>query len=325
MTPPEFSDVLSAAERLAGQAFVTPLLSNDALDAATGGRVFVKVEALQRTGSFKFRGAYNRISRLSVEERARGVVAYSSGNHAQAVACAAKLLGVHATIVMPADAPPIKLEATRSWGAEVITYDRWTESREAIAQRIMEERSAVLTPPFEHPHIVAGQGTTGLEAARQLEAAGAQADQLLCNASGGGLIAGIGLAFERLSPATKIYAVEPADYDDTAKSLQAGQPVSVPMSRPSIQDALLTPQPGELTFSINKRLLSGAVSVTDEEALAAVAFAFRHLRVVLEPGGAAALAAALTGRIDMAGRTTLVIASGGNVDPALFARAVSAQ
>lgn len=325
MTPPTFDDILAAADRLQGQAVQTPLLRNDALDAAVGGRVFVKAEALQRTGSFKFRGAYSRMSRLTADERSRGVVAYSSGNHAQAVACAATLLGVKAVIVMPADAPSVKIDATRSFGAEVVTYDRWTESREGIAAKILEERGSILVPPFEHPDIIAGQGTAGLEAARQLEALGVKADQFLCCTSGGGLTAGIALAFERLSPETRVYAVEPADYDDTARSLEAGHPVEVAMSRPSLLDALLTPRPGDLTFSVNKRLLAGALSVTDEEALAAVAFAFRHLRVVLEPGGAAALAAALAGKANAAGKTTVVVASGGNVDPTLFARAITVQ
>lgn len=324
MTPPTFEDILAAADRIAGHAYLTPLLRNDALDVAVGGQVFVKAEALQRTGAFKFRGAYSRMSRLTAEERRSGVVAYSSGNHAQAVACAANLLGVSAMIVMPADAPTIKIDATRGWGAQVITYDRWTESREQVAAEILAERpGAVLVPPFEHPDIIAGQGTAGLEAARQLESVGAAADQLLCCTSGGGLTAGIALVFERLSSRTKVYAVEPAGYDDTALSLAAGHPVQVAMDKPSVCDALLTPRPGDLTFSINQRLLAGALSVTDAEALAAVAFAFRHLRIVLEPGGAVALAAALTGKVETAGRTTLVIASGGNVDPALFARAIA--
>lgn len=325
MDAPRFEDVEAAAERLAGHAHRTPLLRSDALDSAAGGPVWVKAECLQRTGSFKFRGAYNRLSRLSEAERARGVVAYSSGNHAQAVACAAGLLGLSATIVMPADAPAVKIEATRGYGAEVVLYDRWTESREAVAARIQAERGSVLAPPFEHPDVIAGQGTAGLEAARQLEAEGAQAHQLLCCTSGGGLVAGVGLAFERLSPETEIFAVEPEGYDDTARSLAAGEPVSVPLSRASVQDALLTPRPGDLTFSINRRRLAGAYAVSDAEALGAVAFAFRHLRVVLEPGGAAALAALLSGRTRSAGRTTLVIASGGNVDPALFARTIAAQ
>jgi threonine dehydratase len=322
VTPPSFDDILAAAERLRGHAYETPLLRNDALDALVGGRVFVKAEALQRTGSFKFRGAYNRLSQLTEAERGRGVVAFSSGNHAQGVALAARLLDVSATIVMPADAPALKIEATRGYGAEVALYDRWTESREAIGARLVEERGAVLVPPFEDPHVIAGQGTAGLEAARQLQQAGAQANVALCCTSGGGVVAGIATALEALSPATKVFAVEPEGFDDTARSLAAGEPVTVMPMRTSLCDALLVPRPGDLTFSINRRLLAGAVAVSDEEALAAMAFAFRHLKLVLEPGGAVALAAALTGKLDLAGRTTLVIATGGNVDPALFSRAI---
>ena len=322
-SPVRFADIVAAAERIRPEAFETPLLRNDALDAAVRGRVFVKAECLQRTGSFKFRGAYNRLSRLSPEERARGVVAFSSGNHAQGVALAAKLLGVGATIVMPADAPGLKIEATRGYGAEVVLYDRWRESREAIGARLVEERGAVLVPPFEDPDVIAGQGTIGLEAAGQLERYGVKADVALCCTSGGGVVAGLATALAELSPATRVYAVEPVGFDDTAQSLAAGRPVAVEPTRSSVCDALLVPRPGDLTFSINSKLLAGALAVTDEEALAAVAFAFRHLKLVLEPGGAVALAAALTGKVDLAGRTTLVIATGGNVDPAVFAGAIA--
>jgi threonine dehydratase len=320
---PTFADILAAAERIDGHAYKTPLLQNDALDAAVGGRVFVKAESLQRTGSFKFRGAYNRLSQLDAAERGRGVVAFSSGNHAQGVALAARLLEVKATIVMPADAPALKIEATRGYGAEVVLYDRWRESREAIGARLVEERGAVLVPPFEDPRVIAGQGTAGLEAARQLEALGAAADVALCCTSGGGLVAGVATALAELSPATRVYAVEPEGFDDTARSLAAGHPVTVEPSGTSVCDALLVARPGDLTFSINRRLLAGALAVSDTEALAAVAFAFRHLKLVLEPGGAVALAAALTGKRDLNGRTTLVVATGGNVDPAVFARALA--
>lgn len=320
---PTFDDVLAAAERLRGHAVETPLLRFDALDAATGGRVFVKAEVLQRTGSFKFRGAYNRLSSLTAEERARGVVAFSSGNHAQGVAAAAHLLGVHAAIVMPADAPAVKMEATRGWGAEIITYDRFTESREAIAQALAAERGAVVVPSFDDPYVIAGQGTAGLEAARQLEAAGAKADVLLCPASGGGLIAGIGLAFEALSPSTQIHVVEPQGYDDHGLSLKAGEIVEITPPGPSLCDALLMTHPGLLTFPINKRRLSGSVAVSDDEALAAVAFAFRNMKLVIEPGGAVALAALLTGKFALDGRTAVVVASGGNVDAAVYAQALA--
>jgi threonine dehydratase len=272
--------------------------------------VFVKAECLQRTGSFKIRGAYNRLVRLTEAERPRGVVAFSSGNHAQGVAIAAKLLGVPAVIVMPSDAPQMKVEATRGYGAEVVLYDRFTESREAIAARIGEERGAVVVPSYDDFHVMAGQGTVGLEAAR------------ICPASGGGLIAGIGLAFEALSPTTRLFTAEPAGYDDHRLSLEAGERIAIKPPGPSLCDALLAPQPGELTFALNGRRLSGGYAVTDEEALAAMAFAFRHLKIVLEPGGAAALAAVLAGTARLDGGTAVVVASGGNVDAEVYARAL---
>jgi threonine dehydratase len=272
--PVTFADIAAAAERIRREAVLTPLLRNDTLDAAVGGRVFVKAECLQRTGSFKFRGAYNRLSRLTPAERGRGVVAFSSGNHAQGVALAARLLGLRSTIVMPADAPALKIEATRGYGAEVVLYDRWRESREAIGARLVQERGAVLVPPFEDLDVIAGQGTIGLEAARQLEDRGAKADVALCCTSGGGVVAGLATALAELSPSTHVYAVEPVGFDDTARSLAAGRPVTVEATQPSVCDALLVPRPGDLTFSINSRLLAGALAVSDEEALAAVAFAF---------------------------------------------------
>ena len=319
---PTFEDVLDAAERLRGHAVETPLLHVEALDAACGGRVFVKAEALQRTGSFKFRGAYNRLSRLSAEERRTGVVAFSSGNHAQGVALAARLVGCPAVIVMPADAPRIKVEATLGYGAEVVVYDRYTESREAIAARIAAERGAVVVPAFDDPFVIAGQGTAGLEAANQLEALGETADVLLCPASGGGSMAGMALAFERLSPATRLYVVEPQGYEDHAASLAARRPTRVASAPPSLCDALMAPEPGAITFAVNGPRLAGALAASDEEALAAMAFAFRHLKLVLEPGGAVAVAALLSGRIRLEERTALVVASGGNVDPAVYARAL---
>ena len=322
MILPAFDDVVDAADRLEGVAVKTPLLHSDALDKATGAKVFVKAECLQRTGSFKFRGAYNRLSRLTAEERARGVVAFSSGNHAQGVAAAAALMNTPAVIVMPADAPRAKIEGTKALGGEVITYDRWTESREEIGARISRERGAVLVPPFEDLHVIAGQGTVGLEAARQLKALGETADAALAPASGGGLVAGLGLAFKALSPGTKIYAVEPEAYDDHARSLKAGHPVAVKPAEDSLLDALLSPAPGETTFALNSRQLSGALGVSDEEALKAVAFAFRHLKIVLEPSGASALAALLNGKIEATGKTVAIVASGGNVDAEVYKRAI---
>jgi threonine dehydratase len=319
---PTFEDVEDAARRLEGVAVRTPLLRSDALDAAVGGKVFVKAEPLQRTGSFKIRGAYNRLSRLSAEERRAGVVAFSSGNHAQGVAEAARIVGCPAVIVMPADAPTVKMEATRALGAEVVTYDRFGESREAIAARIAAERGAVVVPSFDDFHVIAGQGTVGLEAAGQLAEIGERADVLLCPVSGGGLIAGIGVAFERLSPETKIYSVEPEGFDDHARSLAAGEIVANAPGGASISDALLSPAPGELTFAINRRRLTSGLAASDGAALAALAFGFRHLRLVLEPGGSLGLAALLAGLLDLGGRTALVVASGGNVDAPLYARAL---
>ena len=320
---PTFADVESAARRLRGLAYPTPLLRSDALDEAAGGPVFVKAECLQRTGSFKFRGAYNRLSRLAEAERAAGVVAFSSGNHAQGVAAAARLLGVPALIVMPSDAPGVKLEATRAFGAEIVLYDRFTQSREAIARELAAGRGAVLVPSYDDAHVIAGQGTVGLEAARQLEEAGATADVLLCPASGGGLMAGIALAFEALSPATELHVVEPEGFEDHRLSLEAGRPTPIRPSRSSLCDALLAPQPGDITFAINGPRLKGALAASDDEALAAMAFAFRHLKIVLEPGGAVGLAAVLAGRIDLNGRTALIVASGGNVDADVFVRSIS--
>ena len=322
MKLPTFADVEDAASKLEGVAIRTPLLRSDALDEAAGGRVFVKAECLQRTGSFKIRGAYNRLVRLTEAERPRGVVAFSSGNHAQGVALAAQMMGVPAVIVMPSDAPAMKVEATRGYGAEVVLYDRFTESREAIAARIGEERGAVVVPSYDDFHVIAGQGTVGLEAAKQLAEAGASADVLICPASGGGLMAGIGLAFDALSPTTELFVAEPAGYDDHRLSLEAGERVAIEPPGPSLCDALLAPQPGAMTFPINMPLVSSGFAITDEEALAAIAFAFRRLKLVIEPGGAVALAAVLTGKAALNGRAAVVVASGGNVDEEIYGRAL---
>ena len=327
MTParvaaPTFADVEDAAGRIAGLAVETPLLRSDALDEATGARVWVKAECLQRTGSFKFRGAANRITRLGPGELAAGVVAYSSGNHAQAVAAVARLVGCPAAIVMPADTPALKVEATRAQGAEVVLYDRYSESREDIAGALAARRGAVLVPPFEDRFIIAGQGTAAREAALTLRGRGESCDLAYVCCSGGGLTAGTVLSLEALSPATHVWSAEPAGFDDTARSLAAGERVSNAPEVRSLCDALQTPQPGALTWSINGPSLAGGAVVSDDEALAAMAFAFRHLKLVLEPGGAVALAAVLQRRAEAQGRTVLVLASGGNVDPAIFARAL---
>ena len=322
MTPPVFADIEDAARQIAGLAVETPLLRSDRLDEAAGARVWVKAECLQRTGSFKFRGAANRITRLSASELRTGVVAYSSGNHAQAVAASARLMGCPAAIVMPADTPRTKVEATRGYGAEVVLYDRYSESREAIAGSLCAERGAVLVPPFEDRWVIAGQGTAGREAALALRARGEAADVAYVCCSGGGLTAGTVLSLEALSPTTRVWAVEPAGFDDTARSLAAGERVANAPGARSICDALQTPEPGALTWSINAPRLAGAAVVTDAEAFGAMAFAFRHLKIVLEPGGAVALAAVLQRRPEAQGRTVLLIASGGNVDAATFAQAL---
>jgi threonine dehydratase len=312
---PSYEGVLDAARQIDGVAVRTPLIESPALNAVVGGRVLMKAENLQRAGAFKFRGAYNRISRLNAEEKARGVVAFSSGNHAQGVAAAAALVGSPAIIVMPSDSPQVKVEGVIGFGGEVRLYDRWTESREEIGAAIAAERGCVLVPPFDDPFIIEGQGTTALE---MLDQAGAPMDQLLCGASGGGLMAGINLVMAERSPETRVLVVEPEAYDDTARSLAAGERVGHPAGPPSICDALMAPMPGVLTWPINRRL-AGALTVSDAEVAEAVRFAFRHLKLVVEPGGAVSLAALLAGKVEGAGRTTGLILSGGNVDPALYA------
>ncbi|WAC60126.1 threonine ammonia-lyase [Brevundimonas sp. SL130] len=318
---PSYEGVLDAARQIDGVAVRTPLIESPALNAVVGGRVLMKAENLQRAGAFKFRGAYNRISRLSAEEKARGVVAFSSGNHAQGVAAAAALVGTPAIIVMPSDSPKVKVEGVIGFGGEVRLYDRWTESREAIGAAIAAERGCVLVPPFDDPFIIEGQGTTALE---MLDQADAPMDQLLCGASGGGLMAGINLVMAERSPQTRVLVVEPEAYDDTARSLAAGERVGHPQGAPSICDALMSPMPGVLTWPINKRL-AGAVTVSDAEVAEAVRFAFRHLKLVVEPGGAVSLAALLAGKAESAGVTTGLILSGGNVDPGLYAEIIEGR
>ncbi len=320
---PDFDDVLAAATRIAGVARRTPLLSATPLDELTGGRVVVKVESLQRTGSFKIRGAYNRLVQLNAQERARGVVAFSSGNHAQGVAAAARLLGIRATIVMPSDAPLAKLENTRALGAEVVTYDRIRESREQIAGRLATERGATLVPAFDDPHIIAGQGTTGLELMQQAEELGLFPDQVLVPCSGGGLVSGSAIAIRALSPTTSVFGVEPEAFDDTRRSLAVGELLPNPPGARSICDALQSSPPGKLTFALNRELLAGVVTVSDPEVEAAMAYAFRHLRLVVEPGGAVALAALLAGKLPARDWTTAIIISGGNVDAATLIGALS--
>ena len=319
---PDLAAVEAAAARLVGQAVETPLLESRDLNARTGGRVFIKPETLQRTGSFKFRGAFNKISQIP-RDATGGVVAFSSGNHAQGVAAAAQIRGLPAVIVMPSDAPGIKIANTRAYGAEVILYDRSREDREQIGARLAAERGAVLVRPYDDPDIIAGQGTVGFEIARQCKAKGAVPEVVLSPAGGGGLIAGCATALTTLLPDVRIYAVEPAGFDDTGRSLAAHKRVANEPGKTTICDALMAAMPGELTFAINCRLLAGGFAVTDREVQAAMAYAFRTLKLVIEPGGAVALAAVLTGKIDLRGRTAAVVCSGGNVDPATFCAAIA--
>lgn len=318
------ADVLSAAQRLAGHARVTPALTNERLNERTGATVVLKAETLQIGGAFKFRGAYNRLSQLDAQQRSRGVVAWSSGNHAQGVAAAALRLNIKAAIVIPADAPAIKVENTRRLGAEIIAYDRRTQDREKIGRELARERGATLVPSYDDPHIIAGQGTVALELAAQTRALlNRDLDILLTPCGGGGLIAGCSLAMAAVSPATQLYSVEPATFDDTMRSLQSGQRQGNPADATSICDALLSPTPGELTWPINRQRLAGGLSVTDEQVLDAMAFAWRELKLVVEPGGAVALAAILYGDFDCRGKTVGIVLSGGNVDPELYRAALS--
>lgn len=317
------ADIDAAARRLHGHAVRTPLLENDELDALAGGRVLLKAETLQHTGSFKFRGAWNRLSQLTATERRAGVLAWSSGNHAQGVALAAQRLGIRAAIVMPRDAPRIKIENTRRLGAEIIGYDRYSEVREEIGRRIARERGAVIVPAYDDAQIVAGQGTVGLEIAEQAAALGLTVDQALVCCSGGGLVAGTALALRAARDDTRVYSVEPAGFDDHARSLLLGERVSNAPDARSICDALQAPTPGEVTFPINRALLAGGLVVSDDDVRTAMRFAFRTLKLVVEPGGAVALAAVLAGKIPTEGRVTAVVLSGGNVDPAAFAAIVA--
>ncbi|WP_101340952.1 threonine/serine dehydratase [Cereibacter azotoformans] len=313
----------AAAARLAGHARRTPLLSSPFLDEIAGRRVLVKAECLQHTGSFKFRGAWSAVSALDPARRARGVIAYSSGNHAQGVALAAARHGAPAVIVMPADAPRLKIENTRALGAEVVLYDRATEDRDAIGLSLSEERGLTLIRPFDEPLVIAGQGTTGLEIAAQAAEEGVtEADVLTC-CGGGGLTAGIALALEAHAPGLRARPAEPEGFDDTARSLAAGAIRRNAALTGSICDAIVTPEPGQITFPILARLCGPGLAVSDEEALEAMALAFLRLKIVLEPGGAVALAAALFRPEAIAGDAVICVASGGNVDPPVFARALA--
>jgi len=315
---PDFDDVRAAAARLSGHARRTPLLAGTPLDELTGGRILLKLETLQHMGSFKFRGAYNRLAQLDAAQRKAGVVAFSSGNHAQGVAYAARLLGVPATIVMPADAPRVKMQNTLALGAEVVTYERLRESREQIAARLAAERGAVLVPSFDDPDIIAGQGTVGLEIAEQAAELGARLDDVVVCTSGGGLVAGTALAIRALSPSARVWTAEPEGHDDHRRSLATGRRESNAPGTRSICDALLAPEPGVVTFEINRHLLAGGLAVSDAEVKDAIAYAARTLKLVVEPGGAVALASVLAGKIEPGGRTIAVVLSGGNIDDDLL-------
>lgn len=327
MTPgsvsmPSFGDVEAAAVRLEGVALKTPLIRSPVLDEITGGSMLLKAETLQRTGSFKFRGAFNAIARMDGAERARGIVTCSSGNHAQGIAAAAALFGVPATIVMPADAPRLKRERTESHGARIVSYDRSTGDRDAIAAGIVRETGGVFVAPYDDAGVIAGQGTTGIELVRQARDAGIVPDLVLVPCGGGGLTAGVAIAVKDLSPQTGVVTVEPERFDDHARSFRSGHREHNAAKSGSVCDALLAWQPGELTFEVNRSRVFEGVAVSDEEALAAVAFAWRELKLVVEPGGAVGLAAVLAGRIATKQRSIAIVLSGGNADPAIYAKAV---
>jgi threonine dehydratase len=313
------ADIEAAADRLEGIAVRTPLIYSSVLNDIAGGRVFMKPESLQVTGSFKIRGAYNMMSQLSPAQRRKGVVAFSSGNHAQGVAAAGAMLGIATKIVMPQDAPAAKIDNTRRLGGEPVLYDRYTGNREEIARKIAAEQGSELVPSYEHPQIMAGQGTVGLELIDQCAEQGVVPDQVLISCGGGGLSSGSAIAIKARSPDTAVHTVEPAGFDDTARSLLSGKRERNDPTARSICDALQTPSPGELTFAWLQKLAAAGLVVTDDEVKAAMRFAFRHLKLVVEPGGAVALAAALSGKITTRDKTTVVVLSGGNVDTDLFA------
>lgn len=321
-TDPSLADIQAAARRLAGHAQRTPLLRFPELDRRLGVSAFVKPECLQITGSFKFRGAYNKIRSALDAGPVPGVVAFSSGNHAQGVAAAAAQLGVPAIIVMPADAPRIKLDNTRALGAAVTLFDRYSEDREAIAKAISRDKGYVLVPPYDDPAVIAGQGTIGLEIVADMAEIGLKPDAVLAPCSGGGLVSGIAIAIKAQHAAARVFACEPAEFDDTARSLAADKRLENSGPARSICDALMSKSPGLLTFEINRRLLAGALTASDAEALFAIAFAARWMKLVLEPGGAVGLAAALKGRVPKPIDNIVIVASGGNIDDDMLRRAL---
>ena len=319
----EAADIDAAARVVAPFAVRTPLLSFPVLNERVGTKVFLKPEMLQRTGSFKFRGAFNKLSSNPLDSRSGGVVAFSSGNHAQGVAAAAQILNMQATIVMPKDSPLTKRERTKAYGAEVVLYDRDKEDREAIANGIAAKRGATLVRPYDDPFVIAGQGTAGREIAEDMRALGLSPDIVIAPASGGGLIAGVATAVKAKFPQAQVIVAEPEGYDDHGLSLRAGHREAHHAAGRTICDALMAQIPGEMTFSINSKLLAKGVTASDAEVGAAVAFAYRELKLVVEPGGAVGLAALLAGRIDVKGKNVIIVLSGGNVDADLFAKLVA--
>jgi threonine dehydratase len=320
--PVSSADIDAAARVLAPFAVRTPLLSPPVLSDRVGTKVFLKPEVLQRTGSFKFRGAFNKLSSIPVSARGGGVVAFSSGNHAQGVAAAAQILNMRATIVMPADAPLSKRERTKAYGAEVVLYDRDREDREAIARDIAAKRDATLVPPYDDPMVIAGQGTVGREIAEDMTALGIAPDIVVAPVSGGGLIAGVATAVKARFPKALLMSAEPEAFDDHARSLRAGKREAHSSNGRTICDALMASIPGEITFAINSRLLTKGLTASDAEVGTAVGFAFRELKLVVEPGGAVGLAALLAGRIDISGKNVVIVLSGGNVDEDLYAKLI---
>ncbi|WP_376702560.1 threonine/serine dehydratase [Mesorhizobium sp. ISC25] len=322
-TPPGIADIHSAAVRLSGLIVETPLIESPELNKRFGARILFKPETLQRTGSFKFRGAYNKLSSLSAEERARGVVAFSSGNHAQGVAAAAAMFGVKAVIAMPTDAPAMKVGNVRKMGAEVITFDRVRDDRTAVVRSYVE-KGMVLVPPYDDPAIIAGQGTIGLELMRQATALGVSLDAVVVPCGGGGLSSGISIAVKDASPGTAVWAVEPEHFDDTRRSLIKGARVSNEPGHKSICDALLVAEPGAITFEINRKNLAGAIAVSDKAVAQAMRDAMACLKLVIEPGGCVGLAALSSAEIDLAGKSIAVVLSGGNVDLSTYAEIIAA-
>lgn len=319
------SDIEAAAKRLSGQLVPTRLMESEVLNDHYKARILFKPECLQRTGSFKFRGAYNRISQFTSDERKRGIVAFSSGNHAQGVASSARIFGIKAVIVMPKDAPQIKIDNTRAYGAEVVFFDRYTENRDVVAAPFIGERGMVLVPPYDDPSIIAGQGTIGLEIADEAKERGVTLDEVFVPSGGGGLISGVSIGLKSRSPQTRIWGVEPENFDDLRRSLIAGQIISNEAGYRSICDAILTAQPGDLTFPINRQNLAGGIAVSDLAVRKAMRQAATYLKLVVEPGGSVGFAALDSGEIDIEGKTVAVVLSGGNVDLDSYSKLIAAS